>query len=85
MSDMPIDSLMNWHHSGLNLCRRTSLWPGDQKMLENLSRYIIRAPFFQDRMTNLYFRKMNDKRESRVNTDNLSFIELYFGSYRKVD
>ena len=82
---MLIDSLMNWHHSRLNVYRGTSLWPSDQKGLENFSRYIIRAPFFQDRITNLYFKKMNDKRESRVNTDILSFTELYFGSYRKVD
>jgi len=51
IGDMLIDNLMNWRHSGFNVYCGDPLWPGDRKGLENLSRYIIRACFSQQRMT----------------------------------
>ena len=47
IGDLLIDNLMNWRHSDFNLYCGNPLWAGDQKGLENLSRYIIRASFSQ--------------------------------------
>lgn len=43
--------LMNWRHSGFNVFCGPRLQPGDEKAMENLARYIIRASFSQERMT----------------------------------
>jgi len=51
IGDMLIDNLLNWGHSGFNVYCGNPLWPGNHKGLENLSRYIIRASFCQQRMT----------------------------------
>ena len=51
IGEVLIDNLMNWRHSGFNVYCGNPLWPGSQKGLENLSRYIIRASFSQERMT----------------------------------
>ena len=51
IGDMLIDNLMNWRHSGFNVYCGNTLWPGNRKGLENLSRTIIRASFSQQRMT----------------------------------
>jgi len=43
--------LMNWRHSGFNVFCGSRIQPGDEKAMENLARYIIRASFSQERMT----------------------------------
>ena len=42
---------MNWRHSGFNAFCGSRLQPKDEKAMENLARYIIRASFSQERMT----------------------------------
>ena len=42
---------MNWRHSGFNAFCGSRLQPKDEKAMENLARYIIRASFSQDRVT----------------------------------
>ena len=49
LSDLNI--LMNWPHSGFNVFCGPKIQPGEEKALENLARYIIRASFSQERMT----------------------------------
>jgi hypothetical protein len=44
---------MNWHYSGFNVYCSNANWPHDQDGLNNLTRYIIRASFSQERMTYL--------------------------------
>jgi len=46
-----VDMLMNWQHSGFNVFCGPRIQPGDEKAMENLARYIIRASFSQERMT----------------------------------
>ncbi|WP_155310521.1 transposase [Desulfosarcina ovata] len=41
---------MSWHHSGFHVHIGERIWPEDEKGLENLARYIIRACFSQERM-----------------------------------
>jgi len=40
-----IDMLMTWRHSGFNVFCGLRIQPGEQKAMENLARYIIRASF----------------------------------------
>lgn len=46
-----VDMVMNWRHSGFNVFCGPRIQPGDEKAMENLARYIIRASFSQERMT----------------------------------
>jgi hypothetical protein len=41
ITDLIIDNMMGWHHSGFNLYCGKTLWPGDEEGIENLARYII--------------------------------------------
>ena len=43
--------LMKCRHSGFNVFCGSRIQPGDEKAMENLARYIIRASFSQERMT----------------------------------
>ena len=45
-----VSMLMSWRHSGFNVFRGPRIQPGDEKAMENLARYIIRASFSQERM-----------------------------------
>jgi len=51
ISDVVIENMMGWHHSGFNVYCGQTIWPREEKGLENLARYIIRASFSQERMT----------------------------------
>jgi Putative transposase len=42
--------MLSWHHSGFYVYLGPRIWPDDEKGLENLARYIIRACFSQQRM-----------------------------------
>ena len=51
INDTVIENMLNWHHSGFNVYCGNAIWPHNEKGLENLARYIIRASFSQERMT----------------------------------
>ncbi|MFO7740313.1 MAG: transposase [Desulfatiglandaceae bacterium] len=46
-----VDMVMKWRHSGFNVFCGERIQPGDEKAMENLARYIVRAFFSQERMT----------------------------------
>ena len=46
-----IDMMMGWRHSGFNVYCGPRIQPGEEEVMENLARYIIRASFSQERMT----------------------------------
>ena len=50
ITDVIIENMMNWHHSGFNVYCGHAIWPHNEEGLENLARYIIRASFSQQRM-----------------------------------
>jgi len=45
-----IENMLSWRHSGFHVYLGPTIWPDDEKGLENLARYIIRACFSQQRM-----------------------------------
>jgi ribosomal protein S27E len=51
ITDVIIENMMNWRHSGFNVYCGNAIWPHNEDGLENLARYIIRASFSQERMT----------------------------------
>ena len=51
ITDVIIENMMNWRHSGFNVYCGNTIWPHNEEGLENLARYIIRASFSQERMT----------------------------------
>jgi hypothetical protein len=53
INDAVIENMLSWRHSGFNVYCGPSIWPNDEKALEDLARYIIRACFSQERMTYL--------------------------------
>jgi len=48
-----VHMLMSWQPSGFNVFSSPRIQPGEEKAMENLARYIIRASFSQARMTYL--------------------------------
>jgi len=50
INDAIIENMMSWHHSGFNIYCGNAIWPHDEKGLEDLARYLIRASFSQERM-----------------------------------
>ncbi|MFP4087221.1 MAG: transposase [Desulfobacteraceae bacterium] len=46
-----VEMLLNWRHSGFNVFCGSRIQPGDEKAMEHLARYTIRASFSQERMT----------------------------------
>ncbi len=51
ISDIVIENLLGWHHSGFNVYCDAAIWPHNKEGLEYLARYIIRAFFSQRHMT----------------------------------
>jgi hypothetical protein len=51
INDRVIENMLNWQHSGFNVYCGNVIWPHNEKVIENLERYIIRASFPQERMT----------------------------------
>ncbi|MBN1843896.1 MAG: transposase, partial [Deltaproteobacteria bacterium] len=47
----PRKPLTKTFHSGFNVYCGNAIWPHNEEGLENVARYIIRAPFSQERMT----------------------------------
>ena len=60
INDTVIENMMSWHHTGFNIYCGPPIWPQDEKGLENLARYIIRASFSQERMTYIPANKSDD-------------------------
>ncbi len=50
INDAIIENMLSWHHSGFHVYVGNRIWPDDEKALENLAKYIIRACFSQQRM-----------------------------------
>ncbi len=50
ITDVVIENMMSWHHSGFHVHIGGRIQPDDEQGLENLARYIIRACFSQERM-----------------------------------
>ncbi|MEW6663240.1 MAG: transposase [Bacillota bacterium] len=50
---------MGWHHSGFNVYCGEAIWPSNDKGLERLAQYIIRAPISQERM--IYIPQLNPR------------------------
>ena len=46
-----VDMNKTWRHSGFNVFCGPRIQPGDEKAMENLASYIVRASFSQERMT----------------------------------
>ncbi len=51
LTDVVIENMMNWRHSGFGVYCGRAIWPRNEAGLENLARYIFRASFSQERMT----------------------------------
>jgi len=60
INDTVIENMLSWHHSGFNVYCGNPIWPHNDKGLENLARYIIRASFSQERMTYIPDHESND-------------------------
>jgi hypothetical protein len=50
ITDRVIELISNWSHSGFNVYSSVRIYPGDTQSMENISRYIIRASFSQERL-----------------------------------
>ena len=50
INDAIIANMMSWHHSGFNIYCGGTIWPGNEKGLEDLARYLVRASFSKERM-----------------------------------
>jgi hypothetical protein len=50
ITDMVIENMMSWHHSGFNIYCGRPIFPADKKGIGDLASYIIRASFSQERM-----------------------------------
>jgi hypothetical protein len=46
-----VEMVMKWRHSGFNVFCGERIQPWDEKAMENLARYIVRASFSQEKMT----------------------------------
>lgn len=51
ITEAPVGMLIKWRHSGFNGFCGPGIQPRNQETMENLSRYIIRTSFSQERMT----------------------------------
>ena len=49
ITDVVIENMMNWRHSGFGIYCGGAIWPRNEDGLENLARYIIRSAFSQER------------------------------------
>lgn len=43
--------MMSWYHSRFNIYCGNTIWPDNERGLEDLARYLVRASFSQERMT----------------------------------
>jgi len=53
IGDAVIENMLYWCHSGFNVYCGPTIWPNNDQGLEDLARYIIRACFSQERMTDV--------------------------------
>ena len=45
--------ILSWRHSGFKVRCDPRIQPGDEKMMENLARYVVRESFSRERVTYL--------------------------------
>jgi len=92
ITDVIIENMMNWRHSGFSVYCGKAIWPHNQEGLESLARYIIRASFSQERMTYIAAKNSSDrvakviyqsKKSSRGAAVNYTQIGLNFQFHRK--
>jgi len=50
INDAIIENMLSWHHSGFQVYIGDRIYPSDKIGLGNLTRYIVRAFFFQERI-----------------------------------
>jgi hypothetical protein len=50
ITDAVIENILTWYHSGFNVYCSPTIWPDAPEAIEDLSRYIVRACFSQERM-----------------------------------
>jgi hypothetical protein len=60
INDAVIENMLCWRHSGFNVYCGPTIWPNNDKGLEDLARYIIRACFSQERMSYLPAKDTNE-------------------------
>ena len=60
ITDLIIENMLGWHHSGFNVYCGESIWPSDQERIEKLAQYIVRAPISQERLLYIPASKSND-------------------------
>jgi hypothetical protein len=60
INDAIIENMRSWHHSGFHVYLGPRIWPDEEKGLENLARYIIRACFSQQRMVYIPAQEASD-------------------------
>jgi hypothetical protein len=51
VTDVVIENMMRWRHSGFGVYCGNAIWSRNEESLENLARYVIRASLSQERMT----------------------------------
>jgi ketol-acid reductoisomerase len=66
-----ISLLTSWRHSGFQVFCGPRIYPRKKEAMENLARYIIRASFSQERMTDLpdetrVLYRSKDKRQEKA-------------------
>ena len=72
-----IELISNWRHSGFNVYSSVRIYPGDTQSMKNISRYIIKASFSQERM-NYMVNEYKAKYWSRTGNDTKEFQSLDF-------
>ena len=63
ITDVVIENMMNWRHSGFRVYCGGAIWPRNEAGLENLARYIIRDSFSQERMTSVAPKDSHDGKD----------------------
>ncbi|MDD5487134.1 MAG: transposase [Dehalococcoidales bacterium] len=60
ITDLIIENMMGWHHSGFNVYCGEAIRPSDQEGIERLAQYIVRAPIAQERLFYIPASESND-------------------------
>ncbi len=63
ITDIVIENMMNWRHSGFRVYCGGAIWPRNEAGLENLARYIIRDSFSQERMISVVPKDSHDGKD----------------------
>lgn len=80
VTDAVIDNMRFWHHSGFHVHIGERIRPDDEKGLETLARYIIRACFSQERMVYIPVRKSKNGTAKVIYTSKNGRTRQTFGA-----